>query len=608
MAGPSYYIRAPPDVGKTAMIFKISLYLSLIVFGLGLLFKVSTWFRYHFAGEVKPFTLSERLMAATGGILSTLFSGKVFTLLKVLVLDVFCQRRILRESRLRWAMHMSLFWGFTLLLLMHALEGIVTSNLFEDYAATLNPFLFLRNFFALLVFVGIGIACYRRFVQKAPRFFTNVMDRYALILVAVIMMSGIFLEAAKIGSFERYLLMVTDYADFDDEQDLKALEAYWVEDFGLVSPNVTGHFEEGLLDRGRELHEMSCAACHSRPQWAFISYAAATALRPAAAPLDRAGLATLLWYIHFLACFIGLAYLPFSRMFHILVSPVSLLANSVMERGKSHPANVLTRQIMELDACTHCGTCTARCSVAVTYEEIPNPNILPSEKIASLKALASGRPLSERQMAAIQEGLYLCTNCYRCTPVCPVGINLQDLWFNVREAVLKQGYPELLVLTPFSMYRGLMSPAVREEDYLGAQQRPMAGIEAVCTALSTPGEPIESTHMDRDFKKRLLASANGSTFSYCFTCTTCTSACPVVRSYKNPPEALGLTPHQIIRATALGLPDLIFRSKMLWYCLGCYQCQDSCPQAVRVADVLYELKNLAVARMKNASRQSGERS
>ena len=590
------------------MVFDISLYLSLIVFGLGLLFKVSTWFRYDFAGEAKPFTPWERLSGAAGGILSTLFSGRVLTLLEVLVLDVFCQRRILRESRLRWVMHMSLFWGFALLLLMHGLEGIVTSNLFEDYAPTLNPFLFLRNFFALIVFVGIGISFYRRFVQKTPRFFTNAMDRYALILIAVIMMSGIFLEGAKIGSFEIYSRMVTDYADFDDEQDLKALEAYWVEDFGVVSPNVTGPIEEGLLDRGRELHEISCAACHSRPQWAFISYAAATALRPVAVSLDRAGLATLLWYIHFLACFIGLAYLPFSRMFHIIVSPLSLLANSVMERGTSEPANVLTRQIMELDACTHCGTCTARCSVAVTYEEIPNPNILPSEKIASLKALASGKPLNGRQMAAIQEGLYLCTNCYRCTPVCPVGINLQALWFSVREAVLKRGGPELLVLTPFSMYRGLMSPSVKEEDYLGAQQRATAGIEAACTALSTPGESIESVHMDKDFKKQLLASANGSTFSYCFTCFTCTTACPVVRSYKNPLEALGLTPHQIIRATILGQPDMIFRSKMLWYCLGCYQCQDNCPQAVRVADVLYELKNLAVARMKNANPQSGVRS
>jgi heterodisulfide reductase subunit C/nitrate reductase gamma subunit len=590
------------------MIFEITLYLSLIVFGLGLLFKGSQWFRYHFSGGVKPFTVSERLFAAMRGILSTRFSGKVFTLLKVLVLDVFCQRRILRESRLRWVMHMSLFWGFALLLLMHALEGIVSSNLFEDYAPTLNPFLFLRDFFGFLVLTGVGIAIYRRFVQKTPRFFTNIMDRYVLILLAVIMMSGIFLEGAKITSFEKYTLMVEDYADFDEAQDLKALEAYWVEDFGVVSPNVTGPFDEKLLARGRELHEMSCAACHSRPRWAFISYAAGTALRPVAVPLDRRGLATLLWYVHFLTCFIGLAYLPFSRMFHILVSPLSLLANSVMEKGKSHPANVLTRQIMELDACTHCGTCTARCSVGVTYEEIPNPNILPSEKIASLKALASGRTLSERQMTAIQEGLYLCTNCYRCTPVCPVGINLQDLWFNVREAVLKRGYPELLVLTPFSMYRGLMSPSVKEEDYLGAQQQATAGIEAVCTALSTSGEPIEPRHMDRDFKKRLLASANGSTFSYCFTCTICTSVCPVVLCYKNPPEALGLTPHQIIHATALGLPDPIFRSKMLWYCLGCYQCQENCPQGVRVADVLYELKNLAVARIKNASHQSGESS
>jgi heterodisulfide reductase subunit C len=69
-----------------------------------------------------------------------------------------------------------------------------------------------------------------------------------------------------------------------------------------------------------------------------------------------------------------------------------------------------------------------------------------------------------------------------------------------------------------------------------------------------------------------------------------------------------MTPHQIIRATALGLPDLVFRSRMLWYCLGCYQCQDACPQAVRVADVLFELKNLAVVRMKNQNHQTGERS
>jgi len=590
------------------MIFNISLYLSLIIFSLGLIFKISTWFRYNFELTTQPFTARERFFAAMGGIVATLFSGKVLILLKSLLLDVFCQRRIMRESRLRWVMHMCMFWGFSLLLLMHALEGMLTSNLFRDYAATLNPFLFLRNFFALLVFVGVGIAFYRRFVQKAPRFSTNVMDRYALILLAVIMISGLFLEAAKIVSFERYSRMVTDYADFDEEQDLKALEALWVKDFGVVSPNLTPPFDKELLTRGHELHEMNCAACHSRPQWAFISYGAATILRPAALPLDRSGLVTLLWTIHFLTCFVGLAYLPFSRLFHILATPLNLLINSVMEKGKSHPANIITLQMMALDACTHCGSCTSRCSLAVVFEEIPNPNILPSEKITSLKALASGKPLNEHQITVIQEGLYLCTNCYRCTTVCPAGINLQELWFDVREAVLKRGYPELLVLTPFSMYRGLLSPTVAKADYHQAQKQPMVGIEAVCSALSDPDDPINPAQMDRDFKKQMLSSAKGSTFSYCFTCITCTSACPVVRNYENPREALGMTPHQIIRTIALGVPDLAFRSRMLWYCLGCYQCQDACPQGVLVTDVLTELKNLAVARIKSQNRRTGERS
>jgi len=588
------------------MIFKISLYLSLIVFGLGLIFKISAWFRYNFESPTIPFSAWERFSAAMGGIMATFFSGRILTLLKTLFLDVICQRRIMRESQLRWVMHMCLFWGFTLLLLMHALEGMFTSNLFEDYAATLNPFLFLRNFLALMVFVGIGIAIYRRFIQKTPRFFTNAMDRYALIILAVIMVSGVFLEAAKIGSFERYSQMVTDYADFDGEPEKQALEALWVEDFGVVSPNLTTPFEKELLIQGRELHEMNCAACHSRPQWAFIGYGAAVILRPVALPLDRAGLVAFLWTIHFLACFIGLAYLPFSRMFHMVASPLHLLANSVVEKDKSHPANAITRQMMALDACTHCGSCTSRCAVAVIFEEIPNPNILPSEKIASLKTLASGRPISEYQMTVIQEGLHLCTNCYRCTSVCPAGINLQELWFAVREAVLKRGYPELLVLTPFSMYRGLLSPSLAEADYHRAQKQPIAGIEAVCSALSEPDELITPAHMDRDFKTQLLSSSNGSTFSYCFTCITCSSVCPVVRNYEKASEALGMTPHQIIRATALGLPDLVFRSRMLWYCLGCYQCQDACPQGVRVTDVFYELKNLAVVRMKDPNRLTGE--
>ncbi len=87
--------------------------------------------------------------------------------------------------------------------------------------------------------MGIGMAVYRRFFLKTPRFFTNAMDRYA-----VIMISGVFLETAKIGSLERYSQMVTDYADFDGEAEAKALEALWVTSFGVVSPNSKPPFEK----------------------------------------------------------------------------------------------------------------------------------------------------------------------------------------------------------------------------------------------------------------------------------------------------------------------------------------------------------------------------
>jgi heterodisulfide reductase subunit C len=37
---------------------------------------------------------------------------------------------------------------------------------------------------------------------------------------------------------------------------------------------------------------------------------------------------------------------------------------------------------------------------------------------------------------------------------------------------------------------------------------------------------------------------------------------------------------------------------MLWSCLGCYQCQEACPQGVHITDIFYELKNIAIDRLK----------
>ncbi|MFH1241228.1 MAG: 4Fe-4S dicluster domain-containing protein [Pseudomonadota bacterium] len=510
------------------------------------------------------------------------------------LLDVLLQIRVFRQDFLRWLMHICIYVGFILLLLMHALEKYISSNLFADYYSTVNPFMFLRDLFGLLVILGIAIAVYRRFILKVPRLATNVMDHYAIIILAIVMLSGLLLEGTKIVSYSRYQKMVEEYVDEDDEKRLKALEAYWVKKFGVVSPEVKGPFDVETLKRGEEIHEMSCMGCHSRPQWAFLGYTTGKILTPIAQGLDRANVPEVLWYIHFLACWVGLAYLPFSKMFHIFASPLSLLANAVMEKGKSDPANIATRQAIELDACTHCCTCALNCSAGVFFEHFPNINIFPSEKIIAIKALARGRELSEQEFRHIQEGVYLCTNCKRCTVVCPVGINLQDLWFNVRELLLEKGYPEFLALSPFSYYRGLMRDDVVKEKYREPLDRAREAIADKCDLMKMRDKVLPLTDTGNGFKRGLSLSAQANTFKVCFGCETCTTVCPVVANYEHPQEVLGLLPHQIMHSCGLGLRDLALGSTMLWYCLTCYQCQELCPQNVCVTDVLYELKNMAV--------------
>jgi len=577
------------------MFYDISLYISLAIFIIGLIYKICRWLSRKTTLEAKDIPASKRLSSAIKGIVVTIFSLKILTLIKVFFLDIIIQRKVLKEDSFRWLTHIFIYVAFTLLLLMHALDKFITSALFSSYSATLNPFLFLRDLFGALVIIGICMAIYRRFILKPTRIKTNPMDTYAIIILAIIMLSGILLEGAKIGSYAIYKNMVTDYAGLEEgEEDFKALTAFWVAKFGTISPDIKAPFKDEMLEAGKEIHEMSCSGCHSRAQWAFIGYPVAKAFKGAALTFDKAGVHTLLLYIHFLACFIGLAYLPFSKFLHIITSPLSLLANSVMDKEKSDPANIATRQALELDACTHCGACTSRCSVGIIIEQIENINILPSEKIQSLKAVVSRKEMEEKDFRIILDGAYLCTNCHRCTDVCPAGINLEELWFNMREDMFQKDYPEFSVLSPLSFYRGLMRETIEQKDYKKPLNLAREAIASKCDLMKTPDKVVSLTPADKELQGSLVLSDQASTFQGCFGCQTCTNVCPVVASYENPKEVLGMLPHQIMYAAGLGVRDLAFGSNMLWDCLTCYQCQEQCPQGVHVTDVLYELKNLAI--------------
>lgn len=557
------------------MFFSYTLYLSLIIFCIGMAYRVWTWFRIKIGPEAMDFSVAQRADAALKAVIAALFSRQFFVMLKVLVVDVIFQMRFLREDFLRWLMHMLIFIGFILLLLMHALDHFISKPLFTDYYSTINPFMFLRDVFGVMVLLGVAIAVYRRVTIKSLRTITKAIDIYAIFILAVIMISGILLEGVKITSYVSYTTMVEDYADLSDEAEAQALESYWVQNFGVVSPNVKGSFDEDVLLTGQDLHEANCMDCHSSPRWAFGGWAVAKILSPVALALDRMGTSNILWYIHFLACFLGLAYLPFSKFFHIFSTPIGLMVNEVYDHDSAHPANALTRRAMELDACTRCGTCSLHCSVAPVFNKIPNSNILPSEKLMVVKALADNKQLDAQALHAIQEGSFICTSCYRCTDRCPVEIDLQNLWLSSKEDLVAKGFPEPQA---WSREDGAAKVAAIMENVIDHSARHQPG---GCSTI-----------------KQLNLSDQAGTFSGCMKCITCTVECPVVANYKNPAEALDMMPHQIMHALGLGLKEMVLGSRMIWDCLGCYLCQEKCPMGVNITDVFYELKNIAYNRLR----------
>ncbi len=573
--------------------FDYLFYTALVVFLLGLIYKISTWFTRKIGILGKDITPAQRLQSAARGIAGVIFSSKILGLLEAVALDVLLQRRVLKESVSRWLAHMLIFYGFMLLLLMHALESVISEAIFSEYYSTVNPFFFLRDFFGAMVLVGVILALVRRYVVKPRRLRSGGMDHYAIMIVAVIMLSGIALLGLKIASHSEFIRMVEDYAGLDDEDEIEALETLWVKEYGTVSPTIEAPFDEELLEAGREVHESSCLDCHAPAPHAFTGFATARLIKPLALWLDERDGVTLLWYVHIIACFIGLAYLPFSKMFHLFATPISLITNRVMEPATSMQANVVTRQIMELDACTHCGSCSLNCSAAMVFEAIGNEYILPSEKMTLLKKLATGKKLDETQISAIQEGVYLCTNCDRCTVRCPSGIRLKELWYSVREALLAEGPPLPHVLSPFSFARGLIvQPTLATDSYTGPVENARQVVSGQFVNLMNPDTPIP---LNAQTEAETQPAIKDRTYTHCFSCQSCTTVCPVVANYDDPEQVLGLLPHQIMCSLGLGLSEMASGAGMIWDCLTCYKCQENCPQQVEVCDILYRLKNMAVA-------------
>ncbi|MCX6550486.1 MAG: respiratory nitrate reductase subunit gamma [Acidobacteria bacterium] len=349
------------------MVYEIALWAALVLLGIGVIHRIDAWFLRDVGLGDRNTSPGERVAAGGKGILGAIFSVRIFAVLKVLVVDVLFQGRILRDRKdpLAYSMHLLIFFGFMLLLLFHALGSVFGGWISAaGYVPTLNPFMFLTNLAGLMLTLGLVLAVVRRVTWKAV-IRTAASDVAAIVILALIAVSGFALEAMKFTSERSYDAMVKQYAgDGLTPAESAGLKAFWVAEYGLKTAAPVPSHDPAAVAQGKVVHEAVCQSCHTSPRAAFVSYPLSRALAPVAAALDRAGAVRGLWYLHVLTCVVGLGYLAFSKMFHVVSTPVSLLVAEVAG-GTATPAGVATRQAIELDGCSHGGACHETCPVRV---------------------------------------------------------------------------------------------------------------------------------------------------------------------------------------------------------------------------------------------------
>jgi heterodisulfide reductase subunit C len=110
-------------------------------------------------------------------------------------------------------------------------------------------------------------------------------------------------------------------------------------------------------------------------------------------------------------------------------------------------------------------------------------------------------------------------------------------------------------------------------------------------ALNTSKEPGALDKKESELRATFLYQVSnipgGDKIKKCIQCGTCSGSCPV--SY-----TMDIPPREIIALFRAGDLESIFNSRTIWICASCYACTVRCPMGIKVTDILYALKRMAM--------------
>lgn len=299
-------------------------------------------------------------------------------------------KSILREAFPGW-MHFFIFWGFLILAIgtgLVALQADFTDLFFGVQFLKGNFYLifsFMLDLAGLVAIIGILMAMWRRYIVKPKRLDTKPDDGIVLVWILVVLVSGFFVEAARIA--------------------------------------------------------------HSMPEyekWSFVGWFTAhlfTGMEQGALEITH----KIIWYFHMVISFGLIAYIVHSRLLHIITSSLNMMFRGVEdspkgalepiadfetaeEFGVNNIDGFTWKQIFDLDACTRCGRCQDLCPAYNTEKPLSPKQFIQDLKGEWERIGAGGEKNEDGIIDTViqEETLWSCTACLACQVNCPVSIPTFD--------------------------------------------------------------------------------------------------------------------------------------------------------------------------------------
>jgi len=99
--------------------------------------------------------------------------------------------------------------------------------------------------------------------------------------------------------------------------------------------------------------------------------------------------------------------------------------------------------------------------------------------------------------------------------------------------------------------------------------------------------PIPSPDLNQLLLRELRHVPEWEKIKTCVQCGTCSASCPAG-------WAMDLKPREIVGLFRAGMLDQALRSNTLWMCASCYSCAVRCPSGIKLSEVMYALRAIAM--------------